>query len=133
MNAVGNRILWAVALSLLAACAGRKEAFWSSPPRMEVVQCRLAANQEFVGVQFRMIGADRFDAVTTEIFLVDELTGARYPVVHLQRIGRLAEFGAPGEKDVHSAMFRNLEGKLKPGTRVTVVIGTARREHLLLE
>ncbi len=133
MNSVGKRILWVVALSLLAACAGKKVGLLSSPARMEVVRCRLAANQEFVGVQFRMIGADRFDAETTEIHLVDEVTGERFPVVHLQRIGRLAEFGAPGEKDVHSVMFRNLGGKLKAGSRVTVVVGTARQEHLPLE
>jgi len=135
---VGKRILLAVALSLLAACAAKKEALRPPPPppplppRVEVVHARLAANQEFVGVQFRMIGVDRFDPGTTEIYLVDESTGERFPVVRLQRIGRLAEFSPPGEKDVHFVMFRNLEGKMKPGSRVTVVVGTARQEQLLL-
>jgi hypothetical protein len=133
MNAVGKRILLAVALSLLAACASKKEASRPSPPRVEVVQARLAANQEFVSVQFRMIGGDRFDPETEEIYLVDEVTGERFPVVRLQRIGRLAEFSAPGGKDVHFVMVRNLEGKLKPGSRVTVVVGAARQEQLLLQ
>ncbi len=97
---------------------------------MEVVQLRLAANGEFVGVRFRMIGGDRFDPGATEIYLVDESTGERFSVVHLQRIGRMAEFRVPGEKDVHHIMFRNREGKLKIGSRVTVVVGPARQEHL---
>ena len=133
MNTVGKRMLVAVALSLLAACAAKKEAIRPPQPRVEVVLARLAANQEFVGVRFRMIGADRIDPETTEIHLIDELTGERFPVVRLQRIGRLAEFSAPGENGVHFVMFRNLEGKLKPGSRVTMVVGNARQEQLLLQ
>ena len=151
MNAVGKRILLAVALSLLAGCAAKKEALRPPPPspekealrppppsppssqRMEVVQLRLAANREFVGVRFRMIGGDRFDPEATEIYLVDESTGERFSVVRLQRIGRMAEFSVPGEKDVHHIIFRNREGRLKIGSRVTVVVGPARQEHLLVQ
>jgi hypothetical protein len=100
---------------------------------MEVVQLRLAANREFVGVRVRMVGGDRFDPEATEVYLVDESTGERFSVVRLQRIGRMAEFRVPGEKDVHQIMFRNREGKLKIGSRVTVVVGSARQEHLLVQ
>jgi hypothetical protein len=44
----------------------------------------------------------------------------------------MAEFRVPGEKEVHHIMFRNREGKLKIGSRVTVVVGPARQEHLLV-
>ncbi len=100
---------------------------------MEVTQLRLATNREFVGVRFRMIGGDRFDPKATEIYLVDESTGERFSVVRLQRIGRMAEFSVPGEKNVHHIMFRNREGKLKIGSRVTLVMGSARQEHLLVQ
>jgi hypothetical protein len=100
---------------------------------MEVVQLRLAANREFVGVRLRMTGGDGFDPKATEIYLVDESTGERFSVVRLQRIGRMAEFRVPGEKGVHHIMFRNREGKLKIGSRVTVVVGPARQEHLLVQ
>jgi hypothetical protein len=100
---------------------------------LEVIQLRLAANREFVGVRFRMVGGDRFDPDAAEIYLVDESTGERFSVVRLQRIGRLAEFRIPGEKDVHHIMFRNREGKLKIGSLVTVVVGSARQEHLLVQ
>jgi hypothetical protein len=100
---------------------------------MEVTQLQLAANREYVGVRFRMIGSDRFDPKASEIYLVDESTGERFSVVRLQRIGRLAEFSVPGEKDVHQIMFRNREGKLKIGSRVTLVVGASRREHLQVQ
>ncbi|MEK6697157.1 MAG: hypothetical protein AABY98_08390 [Candidatus Deferrimicrobiota bacterium] len=133
MNRSGRLILLAVALFLIASCSAKKEALRPPPPRMEVVQLRLAGNGEFVGVRLRMIGGDRFDPEATEIYLVDESTGERFSVVRLQRIGRMAEFRVPGEKDVHDIMFRNREGKLKIGSRVTVVVGSARQEHLLVQ
>ena len=135
----GGRVLFTVALCLIASCSAKKEALVPPPPppsssqRMEVVQLRLAANREFVGVRFRMIGGDRFDPEATENYLVDESTGERFSVMRLQRIGRMAEFRVPGEKDVHHIMFRNREGKLKIGSRVTVVVGPARQEHLRVQ
>ena len=128
-----SRVLLAVALCLIASCSAKKEALRPPPPRVEVIQLQLAANREFVGVQFRMIGGDRFDPEATEIYLIDESTGERFSVVRLQRIGRMAEFRVPGEKDVHHIMFRNQEGKLKVGSRVTVVVGPVRQEHLLVQ
>jgi hypothetical protein len=133
----GRRVLLAAALCLIASCSAKKEALLPPPPpsspRMEVVQLRLAANREFVGVRFRMIGGDRFDPETTEIHLVDESTGEKFSVIRLQRIGRMAEFRVHGEKDLHHIMFRNREGRLKIGSRVTVVVGPARQEHLLVQ
>jgi len=100
---------------------------------MEVTQLQMAANREFVGVRFRIIGGVRFDPNAKNIYLVDESTGEKFSVVRLQRIGGVAEFRVPGEKDVHHIMFRNRQGKLKIGSRVTVVVGSARREHLVIK
>ena len=137
MNRNSRLILLAAALFLIASCSAKKEALVPPPPpsspRMEVTQLRLAANRDFVGVRFRMIGGDRFDPEATEVYLIDESTGERFSVVRLQRIGRMAEFSVPGEKDVHHIVFRNQEGKLKIGSRVTVVVGPARQEHLLVQ
>ena len=90
------------------------------------------SNGEFVGLRLRVIGVEKFDPGAMEAYLIDESTGERFPVVRLHRIGRLAEFTVPGEKDVHNILFRNREGKLKPGARVTVVFGSIRKEHLQL-
>ena len=146
MNRSGKRILLVSAFLLVASCSAKKEVLVPPPqqpsistpsptpsPRMEVTQLQLAANREFVGVRFRMIGGDHLDPKEKEIYLVDESTGERFSVVRLQRIGRLAEFREPGEKDIHHILFRNREGKLKVGSWVTVVVGSARQEHLLIQ
>ena len=143
-----RRILWAAALLLLVACSAKKEAVAptpSAPPpppppaalpaptaRIEVVQLQMTANRDFVGVKFRMTGGERVDINATEIYLIDESSGEKYSVVRLQRIGRMAEFSVPGEEGAHHVMFRNREGRLKVGKRVTVVVGNARHEHLLI-
>ena len=44
----------------------------------------------------------------------------------------MAEFSVPGEAGTHHVMFRNREGRLKVGKRVTIVVGNARHEHLLI-
>ena len=129
-----KRVLWVVILCILASCAGKKELRPPPPPpELDVVQCRLVSNGEFVGLRFRVIGVEKFDPGAMEAYLIDESTGERFPVVRLQRIGRLAEFTVPGEKGLHNILFRNREGKLKVGARVTVVFGSIRKEHLQLQ
>jgi len=129
-----KRVLWVVILCILASCAGKKELRPPPPPpELDVVQCRLVFNGEFVGLRFRVIGVEKFDPGAMEAYLIDESTGERFPVVRLQRIGRLAEFTVPGEKGLHNILFRNREGKLKVGARVTVVFESIRKEHLQLQ
>ena len=125
-------LLCVVTVCLLASCSG-KGALRPPSPALDVIQCQLAANREYVGIRFRVIGVEKFDPETMDAYLIDESTGEKFPVVRLQRIGRLAEFTAPGEKNVRHIMFRNREGKLKVGTRVTLVIGSARKGDLTLQ
>jgi hypothetical protein len=131
MDRTCKRILWATAFLLLVSCSSGKEALRPPPPRIEVSRLQISANREFIGA--RLTGAERFDPDASEIYLVDEASGEKFTVVRLQRIGRLAEFRVPGEEGVHSVMFRNRQGKLKAGSRVTIVVGPARHEHLLVQ
>ena len=135
-----KRLLWVVLLCVLASCAGKKELRPPAPsrslapaPKLDVIKLRLVSKGDFVGVRFRMIGAGTFDPGAADAYLINESTGEKFAAVRLQRIGRLAEFTVPGEKDVHNILFRNREGKLKLGMRVTVVVGSFRKEHLQLQ
>lgn len=119
----------AVALSLLASC----HALRGPSSGLEVVHCRLASNGEHVGVRIRVADSKRFDPDAVETYLIDESTGEKFSAVRLQRIGRLAEFAVSGERDLHNILFRNREGKLRVGSRVTLVYGTVRVKHLQVQ
>ncbi len=93
--------LLAAFLLFLHSCAAKKEAVAPPPPalaRIEVIQLQMTANRDFVGVKFRVAGGERLDPGAAEVYLIDESTGEKYPVVQLQRIGRKAEFSVPGKR-----------------------------------
>lgn len=126
-------LLASVVLFLLPACsAGEAVRRQAGIPRIEVVSCRLAPSNEFLDVRFRIYGGAEFDPDPSSTFLIDEGTGEKFYIMLLQRIGRLAETRSPDETASHSIMFRNIDRKLKPGARVTLVVGGSRQEHVIV-
>ena len=127
-------VLSAVLASLLSSCA--KEGVRPKPaaaPRVEVLSCRLAGNDEFVEVRYRLHVTAEFAPDSPEAYLLDEATGEKFFVMRLQRVGPLSgKAGAEG-KAARSVIFRNREGRLKPGSLVTLIVGSIRQEHVPLE
>lgn len=133
MTGVQKIVAWCLfAVSILSWSACGKP---RSVPvtRIDPVFCRLVANGEFVEVRFRFHGQEPFDPNRPDLFLVDEATGEKFYLMQLQRIGQTGAMATVEGKPVHSILFKNRGGMLKPGARVTFVIGSERREHLTLE
>lgn len=121
-------------LLLLQACSARDAIRRSGDvSRIEVVHCRIVPGNEFLEVRFRTQGMETFQPDPAGTYLIDEATGEKSYVMLLQRVGRLTEIRDPGAATAHSILFRNLDRKLKPGSKVTVVVGETRREHVLVE
>lgn len=119
---------------LLTACSAREGMRRpAEAPRIEVLHCRLAPSGEFVDVRYRILGEEKTDPDPADTYLVDEATGEKYYLMLLQRIGRLPGTRSQEDAVARSIMFRNFDRKLKPGARVTLVVGGLRREHVLLE
>lgn len=117
---------------LLSSCStGTSVRRTADVPRIEVIYCRLAPSDEFVEVRFRMHGVETFHPEPADTYLVDEGTGEKYYIMQLQRVGRLADIRNP-EDSARSVLFRNLERKIRPGTRVTLVAGGLRQEHVVV-
>ena len=137
MRGLLDRCGWRVLLLLLVVCTActthRSVSSLKIPPRIEPVSLRLAGNEEFVDVRFRFHGKEPLDPDQPGTFLIDEATGEKFFLLQLQRIGRVGATAQPDENPVRSIIFKNRGGLLKPGARVTLVIGEDRREHLLLE
>lgn len=136
MSEVRGRCARPILLVLLVACSACgafRSASLGYSSRIEPVSCRLSENGEFVDVRLRYHGKEPFDPGRPGSFLLDEATGEKFFLLQLQRIGKVGATGQPDEQTVHSIMFKNRDGLLKPGARVTLVIGEHRREHLLLQ
>jgi len=116
-----------------AACGAIRSTSLGFSSRIEPMSCRLSENGEFVAVRIRFHGKEPFDPDQPGTFLIDEATGEKFFLLHLQRIGKVGASVQADEKTVRSIIFKNRDGLLKPGARVTLVIGEDRREHLLLE
>lgn len=125
-------LLLSFLVCVLASCT-KTGIFRSSDPRLDVIECRMASDGEFVGIRLRVTGREAFDPQAMETYLLDESTGEKFPIVRLQRIGRVEGFLAPGEREVHHILIRNRDGKLKAGMHVTLVIGSSRVKNLLLQ
>lgn len=131
---VRNVLSLVLALFLLPACA-RHETVRSSffSPAFELVSCRLAAGRDLVDVRLRVARPEAFEPDPVSTYLVDEATGERFYLVQLQRIGPLRDRGDDGKDPVRSITFRNREKMLRPGARLTLVVGEARLRHMVLE
>lgn len=131
---IRDLVLSAVLVFLMSSCA--KEAVRPQPaaaPRVEVLSCRLVGNDEFVEVRYRLHVTAGVDPDSPEAYLLDEATGEKFFVMKLQRVGPLSgKAGAEG-KAARSVIFRNREGRLKPGSLVTLIVGSIRQEHVPLE
>jgi hypothetical protein len=131
---IRNLVLSAVLVSLLSSCA--KEVVRPQPavaPRVEVLSCRLAANGEFVEVRYSLHVTAEFAPNSPEAYLLDEATGEKFFVMRLQRVGLLSDKAGAEGKAARSVIFRNREGRLKPGSLVTLIVGSIRQEHVPLE
>ena len=132
MTRVRKIVAWGLlAVSVLSWSACGISRYFSAT-RIDPLSCRLVANGEFVEVRFRYHGQEPFDPNRPDLFLVDEATGEKFYRMQLQRIGQTGAMATAEEKPVHSILFKNRGGMLKPGALVTLVIGSERRERLTL-
>jgi hypothetical protein len=65
-----------------------------------------------------------------ETYVVDEATGEKFFVLNLVRIGPAAQTRLPKGGGASFMVIDNRHEHLKPGARITVVIGALKREHV---
>jgi hypothetical protein len=99
----------------------------------ELLGVRFAADGGYIMVEFKSPRELAQNWNEGSIFLLDEKTGITYwdipqvPILGLL-LGRPLEEGQKGY-----AMFKNIEGGIKPGSVLTVVLGDYKREHISIK
>jgi len=105
--------------------------------RVESIRSTAAGNM--IDFRYRILDADKaLPLVDRRIkaYLIDEASGASLTVPNTAKVGPLRQtvkYGKPKEDRIYLVIFGNPGKFVKPGNKVTVVIGDFRAENLILE
>lgn len=114
-----------------SAKASPVEEQWGVRP----VAIRLAAANHFLDFRFKIIDPEKAVQLmqrNTHAYVIDEASGKVLPVP-ITKLGPLRANAIKPKADKHyTILFSNSGRHVKPGSRVTVVIGTFKAEHLIV-
>lgn len=112
-------------------------------PRLEVAKVSISGLGMLLDVRYRILGeTEELSFEPTDSYIIDEATGTKLLVQNAARVGRLAStkkferVPVPGQEDfipLQYMIVENQERLVKPGSKVTVVIGGIRQEHVTVE
>ena len=138
--------LVAAATVLLGGCASSGSDAASAPEPtptveeqwgVEVTSVRVTASGHMIDFRYRILDAEKskplFDR-QTKPYLMDQASGKVLEVPRTAKLGPLRPSNvAPAEGRIYTMLFGNTGGLVRPGSKVTVVIGDFRVEDLVVE
>ena len=103
---------------------------------VKVVAIRLTAKGAFVNFRYRVTDPEKALSLldrNAKPYIIDEATGAKSAVPEAPNVGYLKGRGTPKADREYFMFFGTLNGLIKKGSRVTVVVGNFRAENLVVE
>lgn len=103
---------------------------------IEIVSMRRTAAGYLLDFRYRVLDTEKAKPVFERKYkpvLIHEATGARFMVPAPGKVGPLRNSNLPQEGRIYWMAFANPGKFIKPGDRVTVVIGDFRAEHLVVQ
>ena len=102
---------------------------------VKIVSIRLTAAGKMLDYRFRVVDPDKAMALMKRgdnAYLIDQATGKKMPVPRT-KVGPMRQTGSKPKKGfVYPILFTNLGRIVKPGSKVTVVLGDFRVENLIV-
>jgi hypothetical protein len=103
---------------------------------VKVSSIRITGADHFVDFRYRVMDPEKASAImgrNQKVVLVDQVTGTELPV-SVNKLGPMKSTAVKPEVNRdYVVLFANSNKVLKPGSRVTVVMGDARLENLTVE
>ena len=115
-----------------SAVTAQMEKKWGVRP----LSIRQTADGHMIDFRYRVTDAEKASALfspTIKPILIDEDTGAVMAVPTVPKVGSMRSTRKPLQDRSYAMLFANPQKHIKPGHRVTVVIGDYRAEHLVVE
>jgi hypothetical protein len=97
---------------------------------------RLTAEGHMIDFRYRVIDAEKaspFFKPQIKPYLIDEASGAVMAVPNVPKVGSMRSTRKPLKDRNYAILFANPGKHVKPGGKVTVVIGDIKAEHLVVE
>ncbi|HBI15365.1 MAG TPA: hypothetical protein DDY20_07610 [Desulfobulbaceae bacterium] len=129
-------------LFLLTACAAvdsdtkRTETERAEQWGIEITSLHMSAGGHMVDLRYRVLDAEKAEplfAPDNKPYLIDEASQKVLSVPQTAKVGPLRTSGDVKENRIYWMFFGNIPGLVKSGSRVTVVIGDFRAEHLIVQ
>ena len=115
-----------------AASLGQVEERWGIRP----LSIRQTAEGYMLDFRYRIIDAEKaapFFSPKIKPYLIDEASGAVMAVPNVPKVGSMRSTRKPVNDKNYAILFANPQMYIKPGRKVTVVIGDFKAEHLVVE
>jgi len=103
---------------------------------VRVLQIRLSAEGYMLDFRYRVLDAGKAAPLfSREVkpYLIDEISGAMFLVPEPPKVGALRTTRPPQAGKNYFILFANPGQYIKKGSKVTVIIGDFRAEHLVVE
>ncbi|PYX80224.1 MAG: hypothetical protein DMG70_24610 [Acidobacteria bacterium] len=100
------------------------------------LRLRETASGSMIRFSYRVVDATKAKVLNNKKFsptLTDQTSGARLEVPVMEKVGQLRQTATPENGREYWMVFSNRSHIVKPGNRVTVVIGTFRAQGLVVE
>ena len=114
------------------ALSGHVEEKWGIKP----LSIRQTAEGYMLDFRYRIIDAEKaspFFKPEIKPYLIDEASGAVMAVPNVPKVGSMRSTRKPLKDRNYTILFANPQKYIKPGSKVTVVIGDFKAEHLVVE
>ena len=109
------------------------EAYWG----IRIVSLRRTAAGHLLDFRFRVNDPEKAVALLrrqANAYLIDQTSGKKLAVPRMPKVGALRTSAVKPEAGrIYFILFNNTGDLVQPGTRVTIVIGDFKAEHLVVE
>jgi hypothetical protein len=119
-----------------ATSRNRRNLYFKRNWGVDVVGVRRVSSGFMLRFDYRVVDSERASAITdhkVRPYLIDEATGTALAVPAMENIGELRQVAPPEVGRTYFVIFGNPGGLVKPGGRVTLVIGNFRAEGLVVD
>ena len=131
-------LLWLVVMGpqACATAADARQKAMAEKWGIEVTSLRMAVAGHMVDFRYRVLDAEKAAPLflrKTKPYLLDQESGKVLGVPNLGKVGPLRTSDKPKQGRIYWMFFGNNLGLVRPGSRVTVIIGDFRVEDLVVQ